>query len=173
MTHHLSRASVVAGIVWLDQLIDAAKAQRAEFARQIDEEARRQYVADGTAPSWRIPDVATVSSRISHPSAKVTDEEALLAWVERYHPDQVETAKRVRPGFLSKVLAEAVDGDAPPGVEVDKGGRFGGISVRATTDAKRLFAVVAADGLKRAALEAGEVVAPAFTAVEAGLPDGE
>lgn len=164
----MNRASTVAAVVWLDQLIAAAKAKRDELAQQLDAEARAQYTQDGAAPSWRIPEVATVSSRVTHASAKVVDEDAFLRWCQRYHPGEVETVQQVRPGFRTKVLAEAVDGDVPPGVEVDKGGRFAGITVRPTSDAKRIFGLVAADGLKHAALQAGSVVAPAFAEIESG-----
>lgn len=165
----MNKSSTVAAIVWLDQIVAAAKDRRSEFAAQLDAEARQQYATDGTAATWRIPEIASVSSRVTHTSVRVSDEAAFLAWVKAEHPDKVETVEQVRPGWRSRLLDEVLAGaDVPPGVEIVPGGKFAGISVTATREAKHMFGAVAVEGLKHAALSAGSVVAPAFAEIEAG-----
>lgn len=164
----MNRSGVVTAVVWLDQIVAAAKAKREELAAQLEADARAEYAEQGTAASWRYPDVAKVTSRVSHSSVRVADEAAFLAWVQANHPDAVETLTRVRPGWQSRFLDEVLEaGREVPGVVHEQGGRFLGVSVSAERDAKRALGYLAEEGLKLAALNAGSVVAPTFAELEA------
>lgn len=173
MTGELSRSSIVAAIVWLDQLVAAAKDKRAELASELESEARNEYDQQGTAPTWRFPDVARVSSRVSSSSVRVVDEAKFAQWVAENHPEGIETVTRVKASWQSAFLAGGIEpGQEIPGVERVPGGRFLGVSVVAEREAKRMLGALAGRGLRLAALEAGPVVAPAFAEIEAG-PEGQ
>ncbi|GJF06722.1 hypothetical protein [Pseudonocardia sp. D17] len=66
-------------------------------------------------------------------SAVVTDEDALMAYVERARPDEIVTTRAIRPSYLSALLADAkrqlddpdgdglvvdADGEIVPGIEL-------------------------------------------------------
>ena len=62
--------------------------------------------------------------------ANITDEAAYLAWVQRVHPDQIETVVRVKPDFtdraksVARKLGAPVDpatGEEIPGLAVTTG----------------------------------------------------
>lgn len=164
----MNRSGVVTAVVWLDCLVAAAKAKREELAGQLDADARAEYAEHGTAPTWRYPDVAKVTSRVSHSSVRIADEAAFMVWVQANHPDAVETLTRVRAGWQTRLLDEVLEsGREVPGVVREQGGKFLGVSVSAERDAKRALGMLAEQGLKAAALNAGSVVAPTFAELEA------
>lgn len=59
-------------------------------------------------------------------SARISDPDALLAWAQEHHPDEVETVTRLRPGFEARVLQQSKAAEQPcmdgvldvPGVDV-------------------------------------------------------
>lgn len=58
-------------------------------------------------------DIATVTLGGGSPRASVTNDAALLEWVAERHPAEVETLRRVRPAFLTRLLAEATRAGVP------------------------------------------------------------
>jgi hypothetical protein len=107
-----------------------------------DQEVRSELLSGLMGPGDRIvprlpdggPQVrgATVAVREGAVSARVTDEQALLAWVRDCYPTEVETVpavERVRPAFREKLLAAAreegepiyVDGEMVDGLTVAVG----------------------------------------------------
>lgn len=176
----MNRTTTVQAIIWLDQLMAAAKVERQKLAADLAADARAEFEEQGTAPTWRIPDVATVAASVSHAAVVVDDEGSFTAWVAKRYPTEVETVQRVRPAWLTGFLAKAFGaagvvsdpgtGEVVPGLGIRRGGDFAGISVRATPEAKQVFAAVAQQGLRElAAQHSGVVVLAELPAAE--VPD--
>jgi len=149
----MNRADVVRNVLIWEQVRDAANARAAEYRALLNADAVAEYEEQGTVPTWRMPDIATVSLPVSREKAAVNDENALLDWVKRRHPNQIET--RVRRGFLnvidSTVLVDGgivVDpetGEAVPGMVVREGGIAGTLRILAADAVKPIVAQHAAD----------------------------
>ena len=163
----MNRTKIVQGCIWLDQLIAKAREERAKLACMLSADARAEFEEQGTAPTWRVQDVATVAASVSHPSAYVCDEKAFAEWVGKRFETEVETVTRVRPvwqaAFLSGVQAEGEmafmpDGEVVPGVAVRPGGEFTGVSIRATAAAKEVFGALASHNLRELAARTDEPV---------------
>ena len=164
----MNRTEITTAIIWLDQLAAAAKAEGAKLREMVYADARAEYEEQGTAPTWRIPDVATIAASVSHESVSVADDVTFTDWVLKRYPTEVETISRVRPAWLTQFLGAcdtngdaAVDsssGEVVPGLGVREGGRFAGITIRPTADAKAVFAAVAQQSLTKLAAEAGPSV---------------
>lgn len=178
----MNRSEVVRAVVWLDQVAEMAKVRSKEFRDQLAADARAEYAEQGTASTWRMPDLATVVMSVSSERTEVTNDVAFLDWVCARYPDKVETVSRVHVGWMERFLKEArihVDGERMyatdpetgeivPGVSVRPGGVPLGVSVRVTAAAKEVFSKLATHGLQRLALEAG----PAVPTVLAEVSDG-
>lgn len=171
----MNRTQLTTAVIWLDAIAEAAKAKSAELRADLAADAKAEYEEQGTAPTWRIPDVATVSASVSHEAAYVDDERAFVRWVTERYPDEVVTS--VRPSWQKAFLSAAtIDGDSVadrstgevvPGLGVREGGRLTGVSIRATSDAKGVFAAVAEHSLKELAASAGPGVPVVLAELEA------
>lgn len=174
----MNRTEITQAIIWLDQLAAAAKAEGAKLREQIYADAKAEYEEQGTAPTWRIPDVATIAASVSHESVSVGDAKAFAAWVRERYPTEVEDVPTVRPawlaGFLERaepngdVACDPTTGEVVPGLSVREGGRFAGVSIRPTADAKAVFAAVASTSLAKLAAEAGPSVPVVLAELGAG-----
>lgn len=181
----MNRSELVRAVVWLDQVAEMAKARSKEFRDQLAADARAEYVEQHTAPTWRLPDLATVAMSVSTERAEVTNDIAFMDWVTARYPGKVETVSRVHAGWMERFLKAApihVDGDrmyatdpetgeVVPGVSVRPGGVPLGVSVRVTAAAKEVFSKLATHGLQRLALEAGPAV-PTVLAATGEVSDG-
>lgn len=151
----MNRKDVVRNVLIWEQVRDAAQARAAEYRKMLQADAVAELEEQGTVPTWRMPDIATVSLPVSREKPVVTDETALLEWVKRQYPTEVETLTRVRRGFLSvvdsKVVVDdgqAVDpqtGEIVPGMSVREGGIPGTLRLLAADSVKPLIAQHAAD----------------------------
>ena len=154
----MNRADAIKTIVWLDQLAAAAKTEAAKVRADVLADARAEFEEQGMAPTWRIPDIATVAASVTHASVYVEDEAAFVAWVGKRYPTEVETKTVVRAawqtGFLTRapgshgLVADPDTGEVVPGLNVRRGGEFSGISIRPTPAAKEVFAALAEHGLR-------------------------
>ena len=161
----MNRTETTVAIVWLDLLAAKAKDEAAKLRADLEADARAEYDSGNGVPSWRVPDICTVSGSVSKQSVVVENEAAFLAWVKTRYPDAIRTVESVsshwRDAFLDRaeVDAETVSdpatGEVVPGVKVRPAGRFLGISVRTSTGAKQVLGAAAHEGLKHAALVAG------------------
>lgn len=169
----MNRADAVKAIVWLDQVAARAKLEAAAIRAAIEADAKAELAEQGTAPTWRLPDLGTVALSVSHEAVVVADEDAFTKWVAERYPTEVVQVLRVRPawraGFLDRAGAYpaavgelvAVDpetGEIVPGLVVRPGGQPVGITIRPSTEAKQVYAAVAERSLKRLALDAGPAV---------------
>jgi hypothetical protein len=172
----MNRSDRVKAIVWLDQLVAAAAAESAKLRGELDQDARNEFEECGTAPTWRIPDVATISSSVTHESVNVTDPAAFAQWVSKRYPTEVELSVRAAwwKTFRTKVqpaddvVCDPETGEVVPGLGVREGGQFGGISVRVTAAAKEVFGALADHGLRELVAAAGPAVPVVLAELEAG-----
>lgn len=136
----------------LKEEIDPARADAREAMETLG--AERVRVGDETGTN-----LGSVSLSAGRVTARVADERALLEWVRRNHPTEVQTVEVIRPAFVKVLLDGAVakadpgeptavgpDGEVLPGVEVVHGQPY--VSVRPTTEAKeRMRGLLASSGL--------------------------
>lgn len=163
----MNRTDRVREILRLEGLADAAKKRAAEHRAALDAEARTELEQHGTAPSWRLPDIGTVTLPLTKEAPVIADIEALTKWCLERHPDEVETVHQVRASFQAALLARVVcDGDVVvdpatgeivPGVAVRVGGVPQSLSIRPSRTARAAYAAAAAELLDGLALLAEEV----------------
>lgn len=146
----MNRADVVSRVVWLDQVIAAAKEARGALVADLEADAKAEYEEQQTASTWRIKGVATVPQSVTNDAVVVESEPRFVDWVAQRFPTEVDTI--IRPAFRKLLLGELIhvadgvchiDGEVVPGVEFRAGGEFIGVSVRATPEAKQAFGAVA------------------------------
>lgn len=161
----MNRQQTLQALAWLQQISARAKAEADNLKQQLADEARAEFEEQGTAPTWRFPDVGRVSTAVSRPAVSVSDEEAFTKWVRARYAHECEVVTRVKPAwqadFLERVSASAdvaCDPDTAevvPGLTIRRGGTFVGVSVTFEPAAKAVFAAVADKALRLAAVEAG------------------
>jgi hypothetical protein len=161
----MNRSEVTRAVLWLDQIASRAKAEATRLRAELEIEARNEWAEHGAAPTWRLPDIATVSLSVSKEAAYVEDRKAFTEWVGRRHPSEIVPSVRLawEQDFLSRLLVDdgyalSVEGERIPGLGVRPGGRPVGITIRATTEAKAVYAAVAEQSLRRLAADAGPAV---------------
>lgn len=111
----------------LSVLADKVKAALMD-AREEQAAAMKDVGADGV--NVELPDgsrVAKITLVAGRSSARVADEEELMAWVGANHPGEIETVTRVRPAFVNQLLADTCAAGSP--VDVDTGELIPGIGV--------------------------------------------
>ncbi|WP_203832991.1 hypothetical protein, partial [Actinoplanes lobatus] len=153
------RADQVAEILRMEALATAAKDRAGSLRQQLADDARAELDQQGTAPSWRLPDLGTVALPLSKETAYISDIAALLAWCQQRYPGEVETIHQVRASFQAALLARTVPagdvvvdpqtGEIVPGMSVRPGGVPGALTIRASREAKQVYAVVGAELLER------------------------
>lgn len=175
----MNRQEAVEAIVWLDALAAQARTEAAKYRADLLADARAEFEEQGTAPTWRIPDVATVAASVSHASVYVCDETAFTRWVAARYPTEVETIERVRAawqaGFLVRALGsvgivnDPETGEVVPGLAIRPGGQFAGVSIRPTAAAKEVFTALADAGLRQLAASASPNVPVVLAELGPGL----
>lgn len=139
-------------LLW-EQVAAAARAKAAELREELTEAARAELAEQGTAPTWRLPDLATVTLPISKESVYVSDQDAVTKWVAERHPDEIEEIVQVRPGFLMLLTGSEHDGEnvfdrhgeVIPGLSVRPGGQPGSLAFRPSREAKAVLAAAATE----------------------------
>lgn len=172
----MTRAERIQRIIWLGRLAAAAAAEAKTERVALEADAGAEYVGQGVAPTYRMPDIATVSSRIARDTVDVIDPAALLDWVTKRHPTEVEPT--IRPAFVDRLRktvrpdgTNVVDaaGERIPGLRYRAGGRFIGVTVKVDDAAGEVFDALAVEALAAAEL----TVSPAVTGQLAELVGGE
>lgn len=158
-----SRAEKIRSVLIWEAVAAKARDTAAELRAELATDARAE-LADGIAPTWRLPELATVTLPVSQERPEFVNARALLEWVRVRRPDAIDQA--VNPvwlkGFLGKLRCEddgvvtSPDGEVIPGVRVRPGGTPGALSVRPTAMAKRVLADAAEDVLTAIAAAMGE-----------------
>jgi len=133
---------------FIKSITDGLRVRVTEQMGKDDEERVGAKLPDGTK-------LGAITYSEGRRSAKVTDEDAALAWCELVHPDEVQTVKVIRPAYLKMLLDLAKADDAPAGshgvdpttgeeldfIEVVQGLPF--ISVTSTKDGTERMAALA------------------------------
>lgn len=134
-------------LIW-DAVAVEARRRSGIYRDQLADAARTELAEQGVAPTWRLPDLATVTLPVSRETAYVADLEALTKWAAARHPAEME--ETLRPAFVAALLSRlatadgiAVDhetGEVIPGVGVRPGGQPGSLTIKATAAAKPVVA---------------------------------
>jgi hypothetical protein len=123
-------------LMW-ESVAAAARARASGIREQLTADARAEYAEQGTAPTWRLPDIGTVTLPVSKESVYVADETALTRWVDANAPSEIEIVYRIRPAYLTSLLGSVrcVDGLEEHMVADDEGTIIPGLAVRPGGDA--------------------------------------
>jgi hypothetical protein len=130
----VNRQDLITRTLMLEQVAAEAKARAGVLREQLAADALAELYEHGTAPTWRIPDIGTVTLPVSAERIYVRDEAELLKWCKAHADegdpaDVIETIERVKPSYLAELLTlvEVVDGK----VVDDLGTVVAGLGVRA------------------------------------------
>lgn len=155
----MNRRDVVRNVLIWEQVAAAAQARAGEYRKMLNADAVAELEEQGTVPTWRMADIATVSLPVSREKAVVADETALLEWVRRSHPTEI--VERVRPAFVAALdkrlmigdgqVIDPVTGEIVPGMSVREAGVPGTLRILAADGVKPVVVAAAADMM--AALE--------------------
>lgn len=154
----MNRADTVKAIVWLEQVAAAAAAEAAKRRDELLADAADEYQQHGSIPTYRLPDLGTVSLSVSQAAVVVSDESAFADWVGERHPNQV--VPKVRPAWQRQFLArlhcdEGIvtddDGEVIPGLVVRPGGQPRYVAIRPSNEAIAAFSASAGEGLRQLA----------------------
>jgi hypothetical protein len=146
----MNRAEVIRQVFLWDRVAEQAVAQAAVFRAMLQAEAVAEFKEQGTAPTWRLQDIAAVVLPISRTAPVVADHEALAKWVSLTRPSEVEL--RVRPAYVkalrdgARIAGDAVidrEGTVIPGMAVRDGGVPGSVTLTAEAAAKQVAAEAA------------------------------
>lgn len=152
----MNRADLTKQVLLYDQLAAAAKARAAIARAELDMQAKAELETQGMAPTWRLPQVGTISLPVSQETVYLADEPALLAWAAKNGVDAVETVTRLRADWVRKLQSDLVvvgdavafkpTGEVIPGYAVRHGGLPMALRIVPSSEAKAL-AREYADGL--------------------------
>lgn len=174
----MNRAEVIRQIFLWDRVAAQAKARAGRFRAMLQAEANAEFEEQGTAPTWRLPEIASVVLPVTHTSAVVRDEKALAKWVSVRRPDEVEM--RVRSSYVEALRKGArIEGDVVmdkegtviPGMAVEPGGVPRSVTLTPEAGAK----VVATEAADRVldAVAASLDLPPVPEPAEAEVPDAQ
>lgn len=146
----MNRADLVrSALVW-EQVAAEARRRAGEAREQLAADARAELSEQGTAPTWRMPDLATVTLPVSKESVTLADIDALTKWAAERYPSEVEMVAQIRPAWIAAipqwttvegdVVCDAATGEIVPGLAVRPGGQPGALTIRASTAAKAVLA---------------------------------
>jgi hypothetical protein len=155
----MNRADRLQQIMRLEALAAAAKSAAADHRAELGAEAAAEFEREGTAPTWRLTDLGTITLPVSKETAYVHDPGALVEWCMSRYPSEVQTIAQLRPAFQAALLARlhiegssAVDtatGEEVPGLAVRPGGIAKSLSIRPSPEASAVFAEVGRQMLER------------------------
>lgn len=150
----MNRADRVSHILQLEALAAAARARALVMRSDLADEATTELEREGAAPTWRLPEIGTVSMPLSKETVVVADPAALLAWCQERHPEQIRQVAEIYPAALTALLDRAVPdagvvldpatGEIIPGLAVRPGGVPGALTIRTERDAKAAYAAAGA-----------------------------
>lgn len=163
----MNRTDRIQEVLRLEGLADAAKRRAAEHRAALDAEARAELEQHGTAPSWRLADIGTVTLPVTKEAPVIADIEALTRWCLDRYPSEVETVHQIRASFQAALLGRLMcDGDVVvdpatgeivPGMAVRAGGMPQSLSIRPSRPARAAAAAAGAALLDSMLLAEAEV----------------
>jgi hypothetical protein len=148
----MNRTERLQEVLRLEGLAAAASARARVYRDELSLEARDELAREGSAPTWRVPDLATITLAVSKETPYVADDWLLLQWCTDRYPDQVETVEQVRGTFRSSLLVagiisgesvvDSLTGEVVPGLAVRPGGVAQSLTIRPSHAAKEVFAAI-------------------------------
>lgn len=150
----MTRADLVRTVLVWEAVARQANAKAAEAREQLSADARAELEEQGTAPTWRLPDLATITLPVTKRAIVVADADALTKWAAERRPDDVEVVTQYRPASLKALLAQVRDddgltyldgGESVPGLAVREGGQPRTLTIRPSSDAVAVLDAAAGD----------------------------
>lgn len=148
----MNRAERLQALMRLEGLASAARELAAEHQIALNAEACAEYEKEGSAPTWRLPDLGTIILPVSKETPVVQDAAAFVGWCRERYPSEVETLAQIRPHFqaallkrvqpLGEVVMDPSTGEAIPGLGVRAGGIPKALTIRADPTAEAVFAAI-------------------------------
>lgn len=148
----MNRTERLQEVLRLEGLAAAASTRARTYRDELAVEARDELAREGSAPTWRVPDLATITLAVSTETPYVADEAALLAWCKDRYPERVETVEQVKGAFRARLLVDAIvagegvidgtTGEVVPGVGVHPGGQPRSLTIRPSHAARAVFAAM-------------------------------
>lgn len=152
----MNRADLTKQVLLYEQLAAAAKAKAAIARAELDMQAKAELETQGMAPTWRLPQVGTISLPVSQESIYIADGNALMDWLERNQPAAIDRIRAINPQWQAKlektfvISGDAVvnpdTGEVVPGYGVRHGGLPMALRIVPSGEAKAM-AREYADGL--------------------------
>jgi hypothetical protein len=145
----VNRADLTKQVLLYDQLAAAAKAKAAEARELLDTAAREELSSQGMAPTWRLPDIGTISLPVTQEAIYICDGNALMDWLQAREPYAIDLVRAINPQHqrdLEKRLiisgedvVDTATGEVVPGYGVRRGGLPLALSIRPTGEAKAIM----------------------------------
>jgi hypothetical protein len=159
----MNRANRAEQVAFYRALAEQAKAMADQYEAAFASGIGDEYRAEGTAPTWRVKDLVTISGRVTNAAVRISNPGDFLAWVKAHRPEDVETIERVKPAVQSAILkgchpgdddtsVVTAGGDEIAGVEWMPGGVFQGVSFKFDPSAKEAYAELARTALDQLTL---------------------
>lgn len=149
----MNRSEMTRRVLLLETAAAELRARAASVRADLNADARAELAEQGMAPTWRWPDIGSVSLPISRESVVVDNEDTFLDWIRVTFPTEVERTERVRPAFftaLSQTVTQVGEdvvhtgtGEIVPGLRIRPGGEPGSLSFRISAGAKAVAAEAA------------------------------
>jgi hypothetical protein len=126
----MNRAEAFREVLRLEAIAEACKNRAGKYRHELDTEAREELAAQGSAPTWRLPDLGTVALPLSKQAIVVDDIAALKKWVQANRPEEIVTTTEIRASYQTALFAAVVvtpdgvtfNGELVPGLTVKPGG---------------------------------------------------
>lgn len=148
----MNRTERLQEVLRLEGLAAAANARAKTYREELSLEARDELTREGSAPTWRIPDLATITLAVSKETPYVLDEHLLLQWCKQRYPEHVETIEQVKGAFRQRLLVDAIvsgdsvvdggSGEVVPGLAVRPGGQPQSLTIRPSQAARVVYAAM-------------------------------
>lgn len=152
----MNRTEKIEGIIYWESVAAQATARAKLLRASLENEAREEYVREGTAPAWKAP-MAGATLPLTAAEYRVTDERAFAKWVQANRPEHIQTVTRVYDSFQKVFLADMLTrGDVPctdqgeivPGVEYVPGGIPKSIQIRPKPGVRQQMEALAEQALE-------------------------
>lgn len=99
-----SRADLIRAVLEAEAIAAAYRDRAKAYRRALQSDALAELEGQGTAPTWRLQDLATASLPLSQPSVVVAEPGPFGRWVARQYPTEAERVIQVRSAFQPILL---------------------------------------------------------------------
>lgn len=167
----MNRADLTNAALLYEQLSAAAKEKAQTYRAELQQQAADELATQGMAPTWRLPDIGTVSLPVSSEAVYLADRKALLEYAATRPVEEqaVEAVLEIQAPWLAALerrlvpagdaVADSATGEVIPGYAVRPGGVPQSLTIRPNAEARAIARQYAEGMLDRfeAALNGDEV----------------